>query len=543
MAFARRSLAVLALLLAAAGIRAEERQKIVFSEPYPIDRKYRSMEGPSSTQHVLLVESSEPELIWLTGVETVMVEEDGETATLPEFMCHVNVDIDPALRHELFGGSRFPSARIVTLSQGQLESKFPAGFALPLMSNEPLVMTTQVLNLNFEEIDVTVRHKVTFTFVRDCDLEPGARPKALFNSGVFGMALVAGPEGIAPELLPESEHGASCLMRPEAPNAMGGSEYRDSGGRRFTGHWVVKPGREENRTIVTPLLNLEYDTTLHHAAVHLHPFAESLELRDVTDNRTIFRSVARGPETGLGLVEVTSFSSEEGIPLRKDHEYEIVSVYDNTSGRDQDSMAVMYLGLLDQAFTWPVSRAPEETIEPEPLPEPADGPRVVLETAAGEIELVLYPTIAPLTVRQFLTLVGAGIYDSMKITRIEKGFLIQTGMAPAHRKQPLTAEQESLIMPIRLEPSALVHRKGSLSMAHWDDDLDSAETSFSILLGDAPHLDGRYTIFGRVESGWEAIEAIVSAPIRYESTEPAVEIVIEKARIVKSDEVAGLGGS
>ena len=55
------------------------------------------------------------------------------------------------------------------------------------------------------------------------------------------------------------------------------------------------------------------------------------------------------------------------------------------------------------------------------------------------------------------------------------------------------------------------------------------------ILGDAPHLDGNYTIFGRVESGWEAVEAIERAPVKYDSNEPAVEILIQSARTVRPD--------
>lgn len=536
---ARGLLAAALLSAAMAGEAAVPEEKVIYSPAYPIDRIYRSMEGPSSTRSVFLVESAEPELLWLTGVKTEMVGADGETPSLPEFMCHVNVDIDAILHRELFGGSKMPGTRVVTLSQGQLESRFPDGFALPLMSNEPLVLTTQVLNLNYPSIDAAVRHRVTFTFLRDCELGAGERPAPLFNAAVFGMALVSEPEE-GTGSLPESEHGDSCLVRPQAPNAMGGSEYRDSSGRSFTGHWVVKPGVEENRTVVTPLLNLPFDTTLHHAAVHLHPYAKSLELRDVTANRTLFRSDARGPDFGLGLEEVTSFASAQGIRLYKDHEYELVSVYDNTSGRDQDSMAVMYLGLRDHEFFGPIRRGEpfvpqQDALPPAVFPEPVDGPRVVLETIAGPIELVLYPLLAPETVTQFLRLVDAGVYDSLRITRIEPGFVIQTGMAPVHRSRPMTAEQLALIRKIRLEASPLMHRRGTLSMAHWDGDRDSAETSFSIILGDAPHLDGNYTIFGRVESGWDAVEAIERAPVKYDSTEPAVEILIQSARSVRPD--------
>lgn len=527
----RLAAALLTLLLAPAVLATETiREKAVLSEVYPIDRVYRSMEGPQSTQTVFLGDPEAPELVWLTGVKTEMMMEDGETATLPEFMCHVNVDFDAQRHREIFGWQKTVSTRLVTLSQGQLESYFPAGFGMPLLSNEPIILTTQVLNLNFTSPGIRVRHRVTFYFARDCELTAPMKP--LYNAGVFGMALVEGPEGVPPELLAESEHGLSCLMRPQAPNAMGGSEYRDREGRKFTGHWVVKPGREENVTDVTPLLSLPFDTKLHHAAVHLHPFAESLELRDATAGTTVFKSIARGPEHGYGLTDVSSFASVEGVPLIRDHRYELVSVYTNTSGKDADSMAVMYLGILDEEFRKPA-------IKPS-VPAPLAGGtvtedtrvHVILETAAGEIEVVLYPSVAPKTVGQFVRLVDAGVYDGVRFHRLEPGFVLQAAAAN-DRSAQLTPEQQAVIQRIPLEVSGVAHERGMLSMARWDGDPDSAETSFSILLGPAPHLDGNYTVFGQVESGWDAIKTIEAAPRKPDSTEPAVDVRIIRARVIR----------
>ena len=107
-----------------------------------------------------------------------------------------------------------------------------------------------------------------------------------------------------------------------------------------------RSGREVSHTRVTPKLDLPYDTTVHAIAVHLHPFAESLELRDLTADTTVFRSRARQVETGIGLSHVETFASRAGLPLYADHEYELISVYDNTTGEAQDSMAVMYLYVL-----------------------------------------------------------------------------------------------------------------------------------------------------------------------------------------------------
>ena len=87
--------------------------------------------------------------------------------------------------------------------------------------------------------------------------------------------------------------------------------------------------------------------------MHLHPFAESLTLRDLTTGRDVFRAETRSPDGRIGLERVEHFSSRKGIPIYKRHQYELVSVYDNTSGKVQDSMAVMFLYMLDKAFRKP----------------------------------------------------------------------------------------------------------------------------------------------------------------------------------------------
>ena len=110
----------------------------------------------------------------------------------------------------------------------------------------------------------------------------------------------------------------------------------------------MKPGREVNRTLATNWMSVPFDTTVHYIAVHLHPFAESLELLDLTTGNTIFHSQVRNTPERIGLEHVEYFSSPEGIRVYKGHEYELVSVYNNTTDVDQDSMAVMFLYMLDK---------------------------------------------------------------------------------------------------------------------------------------------------------------------------------------------------
>ena len=68
---------------------------------------------------------------------------------------------------------------------------------------------------------------------------------------------------------------------------------------------------------------------------------------DLSANRPVYKAGAKSFEDRVGLDQIDFFSSEEGITLYKDHEYEVVSTYDNTSGKPVDAMAVMYLYMLD----------------------------------------------------------------------------------------------------------------------------------------------------------------------------------------------------
>jgi hypothetical protein len=189
---------------------------------------------------------------------------------------------------------------------------------------------------------------VNIDFVRDRDVPTPMKP--LFMKAANGLVLLEGDQPYFGEQNPDAaKHGEGCLLGDNA----GKATKTDKMGRTFTGHWVVKPGREVNRTLATHFMALPYDTTIHAIAVHLHPFAESLELRDLTTDTTVFKSRVRPADGKIGIDAVESYSSAEGIPVFKDHEYELVSIYNNTSGVDQDSMAVMFLYVLDKEFQKP----------------------------------------------------------------------------------------------------------------------------------------------------------------------------------------------
>ncbi len=174
----------------------------------------------------------------------------------------------------------------------------------------------------------------------------------LFQSAVEGFKALGDAHyyGVEEDDVVSREMGPGCSV---GQAAIAGDVDKDFLGQDFSAHWQVLPGREVNRTNVTRFLNLPYDTTAHYIAVHLHPFAESLTLNDLTTRQTIFEARTKPPEGRVGLEHVDHLESVEGVKLFKDHEYEVVSVYDNTSDEVADSMAVMYLYLQDLRFQKP----------------------------------------------------------------------------------------------------------------------------------------------------------------------------------------------
>ena len=148
--------------------------------------------------------------------------------------------------------------------------------------------------------------------------------------------------------------------------------------------------------------------------------------------------------------------------------------------------------------------------------------RAVLDTSAGPITIEFLVDKAPETVRQFLRLSAAGVYNGMSFHRVVPGFVIQTG-ALSTRQSPLTDKQQALAHNLKPEFSDVKHVKGVVSMARGDAP-DSATTSFFICTGASPVLDGQYTAFGRVVDGMAAVDAIEAAPRTGETPNERIEL-------------------
>ena len=171
---------------------------------------------------------------------------------------------------------------------------------------------------------------------------------------------------------------------------------------------------------------------------------------------------------------------------------------------------------------------------PEPVPF-ADTPteelarhRVILTTDLGEIEIGLYPDLAPEHVRQFLRFAELEIYLGTGFVRVVPGFVIQGGFV-SQRTPRLPQKLWKHLKPLKAEFSDRKHVRGTVSMARAGDDPDSGMDSFFIVLEPNPHLDGKYTVFGEVLRGIDAVDGISQVPTQGET--PIIPVLIKGVRV------------
>ena len=331
------------VLCAVSGEATEVTQSVeVQFKPFTIERKYKSMVGPRVDQEVVLFEREPPELLWLTGA-SVEIEGPDRTTSTEDFLCH----------NWFFSETPLLKRPFLLLYQGQTSIRFPEGFGIPVVSDEPFFSRARLLNVNRDDWPFQVHIKNRYTFARDRDLQGQITPLSFLH--LIGHVLLEGRDGYFGVEHPDpARHGHGAGVGTHAEHADLHLEeqltYRDAYGRTFSSHWVLPPGRHVFRSLVTNFMRVPEDTTAHYISAHVHPYAESLELVDLTVGETIYKTGVVEYEDRLGIVQVNNWSSEEGIPIYKDHEYEIVSVYHNTSPVDQDAQAVVYLYVADPTF-------------------------------------------------------------------------------------------------------------------------------------------------------------------------------------------------
>ncbi|HSD04626.1 MAG TPA: peptidylprolyl isomerase [Nitrosopumilaceae archaeon] len=142
----------------------------------------------------------------------------------------------------------------------------------------------------------------------------------------------------------------------------------------------------------------------------------------------------------------------------------------------------------------------------------SDSKVAVIETKFGNMVIEFFPNDAPNTVDNFIKLAESGFYDGTKFHRIIPGFMIQGG-------DPLSKDSRLIQQwgtgeagyTIKAEFNNIQHKRGIISMARAADP-DSASSQFFIVHKDSPHLDGKYTAFGRLvtQESFDVLDKIAS---------------------------------
>ena len=140
--------------------------------------------------------------------------------------------------------------------------------------------------------------------------------------------------------------------------------------------------------------------------------------------------------------------------------------------------------------------------------------RATLATSKGNIVVRFFPDLAPIHVKNFITLAEQGFYNGTSFHRVIPGFMIQGG-------DPKGNGTGGPGYTIPAEFSSRKHVAGILSMARTNNP-DSAGSQFFVMVAPAPSLDGKYSVFGEVVEGLDVVNKIVAVPRnrRDKPTEP-----------------------
>src|SRR5438874_4363528 len=145
-----------------------------------------------------------------------------------------------------------------------------------------------------------------------------------------------------------------------------------------------------------------------------------------------------------------------------------------------------------------------------------------MQTNKGAIELELFDEDAPKTVENFTKLAREGFYDGVIFHRVIEDFMIQGGDPTGTGSGGPGYEFED-------EPNEHPVDRGALAMANAGPNTNGSQ--FFIVTADAcPWLDGKHTVFGRVTSGMDVVDAI-SAVDRDARDRPSEPVVVERVEL------------
>jgi peptidylprolyl isomerase len=168
----------------------------------------------------------------------------------------------------------------------------------------------------------------------------------------------------------------------------------------------------------------------------------------------------------------------------------------------------------------------------QPLPANLDKQNaIVIDTTQGRIVVKLRNDLAPKHAERIKQLARDGFYNNVPFHRVMDGFMAQTGDG-----QNFNGTGGSKYPNLKQEFSSVPFKRGIVGMARRGDSVDSANSQFFFMFGDAPSLNGQYTVVGEVVSGMDVVDKLKKAPPGSrggEVTDPDKMIKVQVASDIK----------
>jgi cyclophilin family peptidyl-prolyl cis-trans isomerase len=174
----------------------------------------------------------------------------------------------------------------------------------------------------------------------------------------------------------------------------------------------------------------------------------------------------------------------------------------------------------------------KEHIVEQKITEPKN-PTVLIETSMGSITVELDSVHAPLHTANFLRLARINYYNGTTFHRVIPGFMIQGGDPNSKNEDRGTHGIGGPDYKIDAE-IGLTHNRGVLAAARQGDQVNpkrqSSGSQFYITVVPTKHLDGQYSVFGKVLDGMNVVDAIADVK-RDARDNPLVPIIINKVTV------------
>jgi hypothetical protein len=287
-------------------------------DPVSIDGKIIAMAGPITRKQVTLAEDLPDEPIWIKSF-AVDIDDNGHAGTL-EFLCHAWANL---------GMPTADDQRLLTVSQGHESMDFPEGFGIRLEAPSKSVnLMAQALNDN-DDVPHTLTYHMKIGYMSEADAEKAHLQNLRTVTAYVPRWRTADP--------------AQAALKAPADGEMCGAGTADPT------MFYVPPGRH---VYTAPVQNAAFSgktARIHYIKLHLHAYGESMSLIDKTDNRVLWKGYAKNSGSKTMVTEVNNYSSSEGIAINPAHQYELEAVYNNTTLKDIDAMAVLRFYMRDEA--------------------------------------------------------------------------------------------------------------------------------------------------------------------------------------------------